>query len=329
MGDALAIDEEKVRLDSEPAKRRSNHRRLPQRKKPGNVRKRVAADAYLALAKLEARKREYGHRAKEPIGARVVAGVGTCYQARSRKPRRKIHKRRKPCLQSPRPRNRGLVAPTTRPWDRRFPSLSPARHEAYYNRLREMGSRKAERVEQRGSQAGFEHRSSGIEMRRVLEGLPALSRGAPAPLKLLSLRGSTLTAKPATKTAIPAEPGAYVLCCLVERPIRVDLGGLGGVALSGGIYLYAGSARRGIRYRCQRYLDPGRGRGRWHIDKLLRRPGARALALVPLPGQSECELVGRLARLGLEAPVAGFGASDCRQGCQAHLLFLRGYLSLP
>lgn len=92
MGDALAIDEKKVRLDSKPAKRRCDYRRLPQRQEAGNVRKRVAADAYLALAKLETRKREYGHRAKEPVGARVVAGIGTSYQARSRKPRREIHK---------------------------------------------------------------------------------------------------------------------------------------------------------------------------------------------------------------------------------------------
>ncbi len=207
--------------------------------------------------------------------------------------------------------------------------LSPSRHEAYYNRLKEMGSRKTERVERRGAQLHFEHRLGGIEIRSLLEGLRALSRGSRASLELLSPAGLRLAAEPAPKTAIPAEAGAYLLCCLVERRVRVDVGGPGGVALSGGIYLYAGSARQGIRYRCQRYLDPRRGRGRWHIDRLLRSPGARALALVPLPGQSECALVRELSRLGLEAPIAGFGASDCRQGCQAHLLSWRGYGALP
>lgn len=214
-------------------------------------------------------------------------------------------------------------------WGRGPPPLSALRHEVYYNRLRKMGSRKTELVERRGSPPGLGWGLSSLEMRRLLVELRALSRRSPVSLNLLSVRGWSLGAKPATKSAIPVEPGAYVLCCVVERRVRLDLGGLGEVALGCGIYLYAGSARQGIRHRCQRFLNPARLRGRWHIDRLLRCSGARALALVPLPGRKECELVGRLSRLGFEPPIAGFGATDCRQGCEAHLLSWRGYGGVP
>ena len=59
----------------------------------------------------------------------------------------------------------------------------------------------------------------------------------------------------------------------------------------------------------------------WHVDQLTQRRDVRVAAIV-LPGVAlgECELNRRVERLVHgTVPAAGFGASDCRAGCPAHL----------
>ena len=59
----------------------------------------------------------------------------------------------------------------------------------------------------------------------------------------------------------------------------------------------------------------------WHIDYLLRAlPVHQAMTFVGA-GADECKLVQELLMLpGSSAPVVGFGSSDCRRGCPAHLV---------
>ncbi|MDJ0948001.1 MAG: GIY-YIG nuclease family protein [Alphaproteobacteria bacterium] len=121
--------------------------------------------------------------------------------------------------------------------------------------------------------------------------------------------------------AFPAEPGAYVLCLGLTRPVRGLAVGPRRHDLMPGCYAYAGSAwgPGGLRARVRRHLRAGKRR-HWHIDQLTGR--ADALAAWGLPGGSECAIVARLsAQGGVTVPLPGFGSSDCTR-CRAHLLRL-------
>ncbi len=84
-----------------------------------------------------------------------------------------------------------------------------------------------------------------------------------------------------------------------------------------GWYVYIGSVRHQWVHRiyrhCRRQKKP-----HWHIDLLTAHPAAsvRAWLLSVLP---ECTLAQRTPGKVLHP---GFGATDCRSGCQAHLYYL-------
>ncbi len=90
-----------------------------------------------------------------------------------------------------------------------------------------------------------------------------------------------------------------------------------------GDYLYVGSARSGIEARVARHARLARtklGKIHWHIDFVLVHSNCRFIRAQALPGAEECDVARSIARLkGAVAPVPGFGASDCRSGCPAHL----------
>ena len=90
-----------------------------------------------------------------------------------------------------------------------------------------------------------------------------------------------------------------------------------------GVYVYVGSARRGLAARVARHrrlAELKEGRIHWHIDYLLVRREVKLLSIESFPRKDECDLSGRLARrMGTTVPILGFGSSDCRAGCAAHL----------
>ena len=100
----------------------------------------------------------------------------------------------------------------------------------------------------------------------------------------------------------------------VDEPVTVRVGRLGAFEFAPGYYVYTGSARRAMKARLMRHLSRDK-RLRWHIDYLLANPGATVVD-VRLFREPEC-LVNRCT--AGEVPVPGFGASDCRAGCGAHL----------
>jgi Uri superfamily endonuclease len=57
------------------------------------------------------------------------------------------------------------------------------------------------------------------------------------------------------------------------------------------------------------------------VDHLLERREARVVSVELFEEDAtECGLIGALLASGASAPIPGFGASDCRSGCPAHLL---------
>jgi Uri superfamily endonuclease len=113
-------------------------------------------------------------------------------------------------------------------------------------------------------------------------------------------------------------PISYQLVIEVGSPVRCKVGRLGVVEFPAGIYVYTGSARRGFEARLARHARATKTL-RWHIDYLLSLSGVRIVRVVR-SRRLECRLnqsvPGRIV-------VPGFGASDCRAGCGAHLKYVR------
>lgn len=116
----------------------------------------------------------------------------------------------------------------------------------------------------------------------------------------------------------PAERGAYALVLGIEAPLALTWRKETS-HVSSGWYLYAGNANGagGIRGRLRHHLRPGKA-VHWHIDHLTN--AASPIHVFTGAGGSECDIVARLSATGaFQAPLAGFGSSDCRH-CRSHLL---------
>jgi Uri superfamily endonuclease len=115
-----------------------------------------------------------------------------------------------------------------------------------------------------------------------------------------------------------AARGSYLLIICLDRPARIRIGAKGVFSFPAGWYLYAGSAKRGLRARIERHLR-SKKKMRWHIDYLLRR--ARILDVITFTDHTECELAALLLARGGRVIVPRFGSSDCR--CPSHLAYFR------
>lgn len=112
-------------------------------------------------------------------------------------------------------------------------------------------------------------------------------------------------------------PTSYQLRIVVTQPLRCVIGRLGEFEFAAGRYVYSGSARRHLEARIARHLRTQKPL-RWHIDYLLGAPGVQVVGVVR-SRRGECGLNRSIAG---SIPVPGFGASDCRNGCAAHLKYL-------
>ncbi len=113
-----------------------------------------------------------------------------------------------------------------------------------------------------------------------------------------------------------AEGGTYLLVLHCRAHIVRQVGVLGPVALVPGLYLYIGSARRGLAARLARHARSLK-KHRWHIDYLLDGTALR-LAEIWISGSlKECALAALIRQLPeVVLPQPGLGASDCR--CRTH-----------
>jgi Uri superfamily endonuclease len=112
---------------------------------------------------------------------------------------------------------------------------------------------------------------------------------------------------------------SYQLVMDVPSTVRVRVGRLGEFEFPAGTYVYTGSARRGIEARLARHVRAVKAL-RWHIDYLLAAPGVRITRIVR-SRREECRLN---QASGGQVLVPGFGSSDCRAGCGAHLKYRGG-----
>ena len=111
------------------------------------------------------------------------------------------------------------------------------------------------------------------------------------------------------------DAGVYIAVFYLAEARLIRVGRLGRFRFAHGVYLYVGSAQRGLSARLRRHGRRGKPL-RWHIDYLSTRAAMLGAILVPGTRDRECRLAAELAqRYGRF--IDGFGASDCR--CGGHL----------
>ena len=123
---------------------------------------------------------------------------------------------------------------------------------------------------------------------------------------------------------LPATPGSYVLLLTTGKPIILNMPRLGKVTLAAGQYAYVGSAHGpgGLGARVGRHLRAEKPL-HWHIDHLTAALPVVHIVAAEGTAQLECVWAKRLIALdGASVPAPGFGSSDCRNGCSAHLVRL-------
>ena len=111
-------------------------------------------------------------------------------------------------------------------------------------------------------------------------------------------------------------PGTYVLAITLGSDTQLEVGALGNLSFSAGLYCYAGSAMGGLDQRVGRHLSKEK-KMRWHIDRLtVAADSVEAYESYP-DYVEECTLARMAQECGMEPVFKGFGCSDCR--CFSHL----------
>jgi len=116
--------------------------------------------------------------------------------------------------------------------------------------------------------------------------------------------------------------GSYALVFKCTVPFQVVTGKLGPIFISGGYWIYVGSAfgQGGLRARLTHHLKPSH-RPHWHIDYI-----KSAMRLVEIwtttdTAKREHDWAMVFSTLnGASRPIPGFGATDCM--CRSHLIHL-------
>ncbi|MFQ5838513.1 MAG: DUF123 domain-containing protein, partial [Thermoplasmata archaeon] len=104
----------------------------------------------------------------------------------------------------------------------------------------------------------------------------------------------------------------------MDEELEVQVGSLGILRFSPGIYAYTGSAKRGLKARIKRHLGQEKST-HWHIDYLTPHAARIHAVIVPAQDPPECFIGRHLGRMA-KIVVKGFGAGDC--SCPSHLAYL-------
>ncbi len=110
--------------------------------------------------------------------------------------------------------------------------------------------------------------------------------------------------------------GIYILIIQVDKNINVNIGALGKIPFTKGLYAYVGSAQTNLEQRVKRHFRSEK-RLFWHIDYLLANDAAKIIKVLynEADKTEECKTAKALSEEN--KPIAGFGCSDCH--CKSHL----------
>ncbi|MEJ2272111.1 MAG: GIY-YIG nuclease family protein [Candidatus Bathyarchaeota archaeon] len=121
--------------------------------------------------------------------------------------------------------------------------------------------------------------------------------------------------------------GIYALVIFLSKEITLEIGKLGNHQFPRGYYIYTGSAlgkgSTSLKNRLTRHLRKEKQRF-WHIDYLLANENTSIKMIIVAQTIEKKECLLNKFLLSLEETVVqlkGFGSSDCRNKCSAHLSF--------
>ncbi len=109
----------------------------------------------------------------------------------------------------------------------------------------------------------------------------------------------------------------YQLIILLQKDLNLKIGSLGECDLPAGIYIYTGSAKQNLEQRIKRHFKKEK-KIRWHIDYLTSHPDVKIIEVKRF-SEAECQINQKTTG---EILIPGFGASDCKAHCGAHLKLL-------
>lgn len=122
------------------------------------------------------------------------------------------------------------------------------------------------------------------------------------------------------------DSGIYNLIILLLKDKTITIGKLGKFRFPKRYYIYTGSARKNLPSRIERHKRKNNKKLRWHIDYLLNCKYAEVknVLIYDYGKFCECSLNRKIMRKkGSEIIVKGFGSSDCKNKCPAHLVYFK------
>ena len=117
--------------------------------------------------------------------------------------------------------------------------------------------------------------------------------------------------------------GVYQLGISIGKTCSILIGKLGNFTFPTGKYIYTGRAKKNLSQRIDRHKKRNK-KCFWHIDYLLTDENVQLedIAIISENSSNECNENKKLLRENAFIVAAGFGASDCKNNCGAHLLYL-------
>ncbi|RLG85548.1 MAG: GIY-YIG nuclease family protein [Thermoprotei archaeon] len=107
------------------------------------------------------------------------------------------------------------------------------------------------------------------------------------------------------------EPGIYVLLVKLNRDFTDKIGSLGLVKLNRGLYLYIGSAKRGLLSRLKRYCLRDIKNIHWHIDYLVKYGEVLGAYIILGKDITESYIANIFSKI-LKPAINRFGATDTK-----------------
>ncbi|MHA1712964.1 MAG: GIY-YIG nuclease family protein [Candidatus Ranarchaeia archaeon] len=126
--------------------------------------------------------------------------------------------------------------------------------------------------------------------------------------------------------------GSYVLVIRLKKPLKIMIRHRQYVLDDKAVYLYIGSAvgrSTSLENRISRHLRISGKRKHWHIDSITMDQDSEVtdVFLAVSDDNLECDITKKILeslQARASAPIPGFGASDCKRKCPAHLLKITG-----
>ncbi len=122
---------------------------------------------------------------------------------------------------------------------------------------------------------------------------------------------------------VSSNSGVYQLRINVCKTCSIIIGKLGNFTFPRGQYVYTGRAKTNLEQRIERHKKRDK-KCFWHIDYLLMDVNVllEDIAIISDNYGDECSENKKLLGVNTLIIAEGFGASDCKNNCGAHLLYL-------